>query len=505
MEIELKLLVAPEHLAWLEQHPALTQVMRRRLRKQPLRTVYFDTPDFDLAQAGVALRLRQEGSQWTQTLKGNGSSAGGLHVRDELEWKLPNSSPDLVVLDSTPYRDLFARSGVSGRLTPVFTTEFDRAARVLAFPDGTAAELAIDRGAIRAGNRRVPISEVELELKSGDPQRLFELAREIARDVPVHVGHASKAERGYALARGAAPAPPQKARSILLAESLTAGAALSKIAVACVVQMQANEEGVIAGRDPEYLHQFRVGLRRLRSALGLIRLTVGREWERPLAKRLRWLQNALGPARDWDVFVDDTLRKIEREQGEVRGRASFRARCARLRRMHMEEARVALRSPRYTAICLALGQRFGCERDLQEPALQAPVADFAAFVLDKCDRGLRKYGGDLAQATPERRHAARIAAKKLRYASEFFASLYPRERVAPYVDALERLQDILGAMNDAATVGRLLGEIAATAKRGVAPQVDNVVRSEVAARAARELVGYGAAWRKFEKLNPFWQ
>jgi len=519
MEIELKLLVAPEDLDRIEQHPALRELRRWSGRIERLATTYYDTPDFQLAREGVALRVRRNGEHWIQTLKTEGEAAAGLHVRDELEWPLAAGEIDLAALDATPYRKLFGRKRVRDRLGPVFTTEFDRAARMLSFADGTAAELAIDRGEIRAGSRTAAISEAEIELKTGDALRLFELAREIARDVPLRLGHASKAERGYALARDAVP-PPQKARAIELGHALSASAALRRIALACVAQMQANEAGMLEGKDPEYLHQFRVGLRRLRSCLGLVGMAAGKEATAPLAEELRWLGGMLGPARDWDVFATETLARLAREFRGAEGLAGFRAHCTRLRRAHGEAAREAVRSPRYTALLLALGEAFarddlvGLQRPPtddaapqavppERPGLSAGVLEFAAFVLEKRDRRLRKDGKRVPAAPPDERHRVRIAAKKLRYAAEFLASLYPRKRVERFVAALEDLQDILGALNDAAVVGRLLEE--AAAKAPIAPRVEGLIRGWVAAAAQGELARYKRAWRAFDEAKPFWR
>ena len=518
MEVELKLLVAPEDLTRIDRHPAVRAVRRGGARKHALATVYYDTPSSDLARAGVALRLRRDGNRSIQTLKGGGGVAAGLHERDEIEWDLSGHSLNVALLDSTPYAELFAKRKVRARLRPVFTTEFARVARTLAFPDGTLAELALDRGVIRAGRHEAPISEAEIELKGGDLARLFALARTIARDVPLRLGHASKAERGYAL--GHAAAPPQKARVAPLEEALTAGAALRRIAMACVAQMQANEEGLHAGRGPEYLHQLRVGLRRLRSCLGLVALASSKEAVAPLAEELRWLGGALGAARDWDVFMTETFPPLARRFAAAEGLASFRARAARVRRAHDAAARDAVSSQRYTDLLLALGAAFARD-DLPAfavnaapaaagegeatPRLDSPVGTFAAFVIERRDRRIRKRGRDVPEAPPEERHRVRIAAKKLRYAAEFFAPLYPAKRVTRYVEALETLQDILGALNDAAVVDRLLAEVATGGGRPTAPGIDGLVRGWVAAVAQHELARFPRAWDEFEEAKPFWE
>jgi triphosphatase len=516
MEVELKLLAAPDDLPRIERHPALGSGASAGRHKESLHTVYFDTPEHALAKAGVALRLRQEGTRWIQTLKGNGEVAAGLHTREELESEVPGKALNLGAFSGTPYQKLLAH-GVGERLTPVFETVFERTTRTLAFPEGTTFDLALDRGEIRAQDRLVPISEVELELKIGEPRLLFELARRIAEDVPLRLGHRSKAERGYALASDTAPSP-QKARPIPVESSLTACAALGRIGFACIAQMQSNEDGVREGRNPEYLHQLRVGLRRLRSCLGLMQLALGKPAVKPLVDELRWLQQSLGPAREWDVFVTETLAPLAREQRNAPGVAGFRARCGRMRRRHVEAARTAISSQRYTVLLLALGEAF--TRDdatvlhAEAPSdgeietamrLDAPVREFAAAVLDKRHRKLRKRGEDVPRASPEARHAVRIAAKKLRYAAEFFAPLYSGRRVERYIEALEGLQDILGTLNDAAVTQRLVGEVVAEAKKPVEPYVTGLVQGWTAAVGLRELADYDRAWRRFAKRKRFWR
>jgi len=276
---------------------------------------------------------------------------------------------------------------------------------------------------------------------------------------------------------------------------------------------------MLEGRKPEYLHQFRVGLRRLRFCLGLVGMAVGKEAIALLAEELRWLGTVLGPARDWDVFATETLARIAREFRGAAGLAGFRAHCARLRRAHGEAAREAVRSSRYTALLLALGEAFarddlvglrqqppddgGPAAPPESPGLSARAAEFGDFMLEKRDRRLRKNGARVPAAPPDERHRVRIAAKKLRYAAEFLASLYPRKRVQRFVAALEALQDILGALNDAAVVGRLLDE--AATKAPIAPRVEGLVRGWVAASAEGELARYKQAWREFDEVKPFWR
>jgi len=513
MEIELKLLVQPADLDRVTAHPAVAALQAGATRRETLLSVYYDTPDADLAHAGVALRVRRIGERWVQTVKGGGGSAAGLHQREEYEWALPDDRPDVALMAGTPMAALFAEAKVRERLAPVFTTEFERSGHTIAWPDGTSAELALDHGELRAADRVEPISEVELELQSGGPARLFELAQALVADIPLRVGHRSKAERGYGLA-GLARTAPQKQRPVALDPAMPAAGALRRVAHACIAQMQANEEGFLASgaramRDPEYLHQLRVGLRRLRSCLSLVRKTVPPERLEGLVAGLRWLGQALNPARDWDVFMTESLPPIARRFAGDSGLPLLRRRGARLRRLHNVQAHDAVVSPRYAALLLALGAALAREdlHPLAEgiPELAAPVGELARTVLDKRHRRLRKRAAGIARATPEERHACRIAAKRLRYAAEFFAPLYPGSRAKRYIRALEAIQDILGAVNDAATTERLLDEAAGAWRAAIDPQLIGIVRGWLAAGAERELARFGPAWKDLAACKKFWR
>ena len=201
MEIELKLLITRRLLHRVLVHRTVRRCGRGPSRSEALRSVYFDTPGFDLRRKGIALRLRRKGGGWVQTVKGGGSSALGLHRREEFEWKLPREALDLDVLERTPYRKLFDAS-LRRRLRPAFATAFRRTAVDLAIGRRTRAELALDVGEIRAGRRREAIAEVEIELSRGEPRDLVTFARTLKGSLRFRIGNASKAERGYALAYG---------------------------------------------------------------------------------------------------------------------------------------------------------------------------------------------------------------------------------------------------------------------------------------------------------------
>jgi triphosphatase len=507
-EIELKLTVPAATLAAVRAHPAVAAVASGRLRSRPLVSTYYDTPEHDLAAAGVALRLRRAGTRWLQTVKGDGVAAAGLHRRAEFEWSLAAPRLDVAKLAQTPWRKLFARTGA--RYRRVFVTAMRRSELPLTFADGTRAMLCLDSGEIRAGRRRLAVHEIEVEIEHGDAARLFELADALAADLPVRVTHASKAARGYALADDAAPLP-RRARKVALAAAATPRAALTAIAADCIAQIEANAEALLARDDVEYLHQLRVGWRRLRSLLQLVALLAPGEGIAPIAQELRWLGTILGPARDTDVFALETLPEIAGEFRGLPGIARLRARATRRRRRLAAVVREAVATPRFQRLLLALGGYFAT-LDRAAPTAPASAAaapararDWIGPVLQQRHDKLVKRARHIHRLSATDRHRARVAAKKMRYAAEFFAPLFAGKRGKAYIEALSRLQSILGRLNDLEVAGKLV-EVLAPAEDPAAgaAYAAGIVRGWLAASVVPELKRLRAAQRAFAQCPPFW-
>jgi triphosphatase len=198
-EVELKLLIDPTDVPRLQCHPLLKAQTRRKPPTQRLLSIYYDTPNLTLHQHKTAVRLRRVGKQWIQTVKTEGRVSAGLHERSEWEYETAENTLDFERLEDPALRAFFADKALRGALRPVFITDFARARRILAWPNGDEIELALDRGIIQAGERSATICEVELELKSGAPERLFALASALQKTIPLHPTNISKAERGYQL------------------------------------------------------------------------------------------------------------------------------------------------------------------------------------------------------------------------------------------------------------------------------------------------------------------
>ena len=445
-EIELKLDVTPAAAAAMEASSLLAATPAH---DRVHHAIYFDTPDQALRHAGLSLRIRRVDGRRIQTLKVAGGAAVGLFARKEWEREIAGDWP--IIDESMPLRTLIAGFDPAS-LAPAFEVHVARRLRDLHFDDAVI-ELAIDHGTVVAAGRIADFCEVELELKDGAPAALFGFAQALAGIAPASCGVLSKAERGYRLV-ARLDERATRAEAVPLAPEMTAADGFQAIAAACLRQFRLNEMLVKATRDPAALHQARVGLRRLRSAITMFRAMLRDDRRDAIAEGLRSIGGQLSLARALDVLIagtsDDALR-------------------AQLIPHHInayDAAIAALDAPACHGLMLDLAEwiTVGPWRMAPaDPALcTAPLPGAAAAALDRFRRRI-KQAGPLEDLDDDGRHRVRIAAKKLRYASEYFGPLFKGRKAGRRHDAissaLDRLQDRLGKLNDLAAVPALLRQI----------------------------------------------
>jgi inorganic triphosphatase YgiF len=500
-EIEIKLSVPEKHALrlWevLARHPHDKPVTHR------LFSAYYDTPERALKTAGAALRLRRQDGHWIQTVKSDGQVAGGLHQSVEYEVEVAAQLPSFPAIAEAGLGDLVADRRLREALTVAFTTEFNRTSTLLRPAAGKVVEVSLDRGVIAAGDRREPICEIELELRSGTPRCLFDLALEIAAALPVRLENRSKAESGYALAANLKPAPVKAAPAALTAQ-MTVEEAFVALVSQCLGHMQANENGLLQGRDPEYLHQARVGLRRLRSVFRVFGAAVPWKPFEALLEQLKALGQTLGAARDWDVFVTEMLMRSARDVTDHPGIADLKKRAQMARRRADQAARTAVAAPAYTGMLLRLSATLnaGSWRDDGTRASTA-LPQFAKAAMARQYSRVLKRGRRIENLALQDLHRLRVAVKRLRYIAEFFLPLAPK-KARNYVRALSELQDFLGRLNDDAIAWRLLDNLGAGESSPAYQQAVGYVRGWSAAEAERCRNQLPEAWKQFMKTQPWW-
>jgi inorganic triphosphatase YgiF len=497
VEIELKLRLPPGSHAALEQVPVLSTVHAERRREV---TRYFDTEDRALSANGFILRVRTRGNRRIQTLKSAPSNGGVAPARGEWEWPVEREEPDVALLAETPARDIAAT--LDGRLEEVFVTDIQRATRQLALDQDTHVEVALDEGTIEAGASREPVDELELELKSGALAPLYRLAIELHESAPMWLAPESKSERGYRLRDGTAPRAPH-ATKLRLDPSIRANEAFRAIVASGLGQILDNIAPAEAAA-PEGIHQLRIGLRRVRSALVLFAPLLEPNAAAPFERELKRLGQVFGERRDRDVFCLQTLPAVASNLGA--------AWIDRLRPL-AEAYRASANGPVQEALhgagltSLALGLAAWCEDGVEQPAhlvrkrMGKRLATVAPALLD---RMARKVARRAKRAdTPESLHGLRKSLKKLRYSTEFVAGLYDKKAVKRYRKRCEALQELLGTINDARVTPRLADDMLGSRGTELAPAFAEL--ATWSADQERKALGrLDDTLRKFRRTEPFW-
>jgi inorganic triphosphatase YgiF len=504
-EIELKLLAPQGSLETLREMPVIVQHARNRGAFRRLETVYYDTPERLLYQHGMSLRVRRSGKRFIQTLKLLADSGRPLTRR---QWEAPAD-------DVTPDLARFPADEIGGPMTAltndalvaVFATKVRRHARLLDLPDASV-EIAFDAGMIEAGERREVLSEIELELKSGNAGVLFDLGTQLLDAAPLQVGTRSKAERGYALAFDV-ERPAEKAEPVGISAGQAVDDVIAQLAGACWHHLLKNHAVAKKGVDPEGVHEMRIALRRLRTICALFRRDIPSPAFRAINSEARWLMRQLGPVRDLDVFIQATTARLVAAAPDV-DLAGLRETVEAHRNASYGALQSALADARCSRFLLSLGQmvdRRGWRNEIGSDALAVlsqPIPMLAEKILRRLHRKVRTRGANFRQLNIHAQHNLRIHLKKLRYAAEFFLPLYaPQGPAKRYTRRLARLQAGLGRARDIAGA-RILVE-------GIRQEGQSALHLAIGAVTgwlARDQIAMTKTlrkrWRRFKTTPAFW-
>ena len=510
LEIELKLAGPSDVLEslWGSTIAPRTKTVGRRLI-----STYYDTSDFRLRRRGFTLRVRQDENDFVQTVKAENGVAQSVMQRGEWSTPTDGPAPDLTKLGDAELLDKIGLI-VAGELQPIFTTDVTRQTkryRVNRRGVGRAhVEAALDTGEIRCEGKREAISEIELELLTGSVVALQKEAARIHHASPLQFQPLSKAERGFALALGGHPTG-QKSKLPNLAPDTSVERGLGSVLNNCMGHWLANHAAVLDGRDTEGVHQMRVALRRMRSALTIFKSILPVEDYEWLQSEAKSLIGDLGGVRDWDVFVDELLQPVIEARPEDANLIVLRDAVDQERRLAQERARSALRSPAYLRFVLELGawlESRGWRRAETQTSLDRRLVVLADEVLRKRHKQAVKLGRNFDTLPDEALHRLRISLKKLRYATEFFVSLYGKGRTETYLFALRQLQDDLGHLNDVAVAETRLRDVCgrhADSNAGALQAAFGTVIGWHSHTLAQVRPRIAKDWLEFTRTKTFWE
>jgi len=497
-EVELKLEVAPSELEKVLAHPLLGE-RSDGASTQTLHSTYFDTPDHALQQAGISLRVRRNGDQRIQTVKAARSPDGIALARDEWEKEVDSDSPDYTLAEQTGLQPLLEQRSA---IQPVFRVTTERTVHTVAF-QSSIIEVAADDSKVEGKEQTVSFGELELELKDGMPADLFQLALTLSTATPLRLSFKTKAERGFETVTGEQPTRV-KAPPVVLKRKMTSAQAFQRVGASCLQHLMANETIVRHAPEADAVHQMRVALRRLRAAITLFKAVVEDEQRDPIRAELKWMANVLGEARDLDVYITKVLEPAQDEHSNDEGYQNLLAEYRKRRDEAYQMVQETIASPRFingvleTAAWIEAGNWL---RDGSKPVRKRrdqPVAALAEEELGRRWKKIIKQGRNLVELDPEERHQVRIEIKKLRYATEFFESLFKgggaKKRKRAALSTLEALQETLGELNDIAVGAHM--EPSSTA---------DALHQEQMSRVDGLLADAKGQYQDLAGLEPFWR
>jgi inorganic triphosphatase YgiF len=512
-EFELKLQVPRECLHNLHQYPTLQDALKAPAREEKLVSTYFDSDEFDLRENGISLRVRRVGDHKIQTIKISSPIAASYLERREFEREITGDLPDLSFAADSPLSPVLT-DDIRSTIRPIFETQIDRKAYRVGNADADI-EIALDDGQIVAGASSMPVSEIEIELKRGDPAQLFGVARSISSAVPARLIVQSKAERGYDLITQRRPSAAVS-EQIALTPDLTAAQGFKYIAQSCIRHIIANQAALIE-RDAKALHQMRIGLRRLRIAISVFSNLVADDQLDSIKVQLRQFGRELAHARDLEVLLTEVLRPFRRRYPSEQGFVSLSRAFGRERTKAYKHAAEVIGSDTFQKFmidCMAwveAGPWTTNNDPMAAKRAHLPITVHAAAQILRRRKKCRKLGRMITKLDPGHLHELRLRTKKLRYTAEFFQSLYQNrhaKRSKKFLAEARNLQDALGGLNDVRTRRALFADMVTQQTRTGGQQrafAAGLIVGQQDSRVSKLTKEAVKAFSKLDHVKSFWK
>jgi len=436
VEVELKFQLPESKKKTVQQY-----LKKHKAQHIHLQAKYYDTPNRLLAKNGMALRLRKENDLWVQTFKAAGQSH--LHrVEEEVFLGKCEQEPELnlnLYKDNKAVTNLITEAlGTEvEKLSLQFETDVQRTYHVFE-ADDTAIEVCLDDGVVKTATVQSKICEVEFELKQGAVKTLIQFAQQWINRYELWLDVRSKAERGNLLALGKTVSPAVHAKSLSLDKDISAAQALKKIVENCLGQFLPNMAAIADGvAEAEHIHQARVSLRRLRSALHHFSGwsdDLNPAWEEQIAALFR----KLGNTRDVDAIRTEILPMIVQH-----GSPEL---LLPISEEPLKDLATLFKSAETVKLVLALLAFAYSEEDSQ--STKGKFKKQIEKSLDKLHHQVVSHAKDFNELEVTEHHKIRKKAKQLRYCIEFISSLYPSKNVQQFLKKLQPVQNTLGLYND---------------------------------------------------------
>ena len=481
--MELFLGLDPALLPRFRAQPILKAYRLGRSKTSSEQGVLFDSETLALRKRGISVTILRRGRSFVESIQRGEEPPSFRRVATQDPPAAPADQPDLL-------------------LVPIFDYRLTRAVSLVGGPRWQA-EMTIEQGDVNGRHRRAAYCRVSFRLLDGNAAPLIALLQALAEKLPLRLMSGRAWTAAFDCLRDRGP-QPVKAKLPPLPEDCSNRQALRLIAHAGLEHLLANQDSLFDSGDPEAIHQMRVALRRLRSALSLFKPMLNDPQSQALRAELRWMQQTLGGARDGDVLLTEIVQPLERLYQFTPGYEGLVERIEQMRQAERQAMLKEVAAPRFGQSLL----RLACwieEAGQGQAMAEEPVKSFAQSVIDRRYRQLRKRMADFLSLDEIGRHLCRIQAKKLRYAIEFFGKLMSDRGSQKFIAELAALQDGLGHLNDIAVGFRILQRIGQQAEQAETAFVAGLVAGWHQNSVGDMVERAWDQWHEVEKLPRFWK
>jgi triphosphatase len=508
--LRLLLDLAPAAAATLAKNELVLAHAAKRPIARRLRQVFWDTPGLTIGRQGIGFAIETAGRRKQQLLRPIGAKPTGGRILNPVTAALDGERLDPARLAFLPGIDVgqVARL-LPGDLVPVFALDLHRTVWQLQWGE-TLLSLTLERAEIEAGAGKLAPCQIELALQAGPAPGLYECAAKLHRTLAFRLATHDPVQQAYRLVAGEDWWWVEPGSAPALDAHMTVEQGILAIGRAAVSDLRVEVGGLTAAMSADQIHRARVTMRRLRSVLSVFGKALPDQPRRALSRDLSALASALGQAREWDVFVADTLAPLLSALGEERGLKGLGFTAAVLRERAAADALAAVGASDFMGLSLRLAAWFDAGLWPEPPGaetaglLAEPLGRYALMLLRKSHRRFLAAGNHLSGATAGELHTLRIDAKRLRYITEFCRPLFPGKATRRYVAALRDIQDILGMLNDAVVARGLAAKLAAQDdQNGV--RTAGLVAGWSAAETESARRRFAEVWRNFVKVPRFWK
>jgi triphosphatase len=495
---EIRFAVDPANAYQLIKNRQMRALRIGKAKHQHLRDIFYDTPRHALRKADAALTVRINGAETLQILT-------GLDGQPDREWST-------AVNEEKPVTDDLRVSGAPKvlidrrtKLQPLFAEDLTRT-EIQIKTKTVQLRLSLDRGNLVSLEEKrrdaLPICEAKLTFESGDAAAFYEIALDLCENNDLKLLHDDRVARGYAFLRPRLGPKPVKAQGVILTEDMTVGEAFALSMDDALDQLFGNHQPTLNG-IPEGVHQIRVAIRRIRACLRAFKRALPYDGRKAFNGEFRWFQQRSGLARDWHVFLTESLPKLEKDGADEAIIESLKRLARRERRRATEEVVELFDSRRYARLILQFEKWLAeLKRDQKGTPRDKKLKPFAVKALKKTRRDLLQDARPLSRLSGDELHTIRKLAKKARYTGEYFADLFPPERAQPFLKILSRIQTQLGNANDARVAWQLMTIL--KPKR-----FDTEATRQVQEWAEARVISCNRKaqpfWRKYQQAEPFWK